>query len=85
MNLVYAQGEVFMLLAFLSFVHAGEGDVPTARALPPGHFCETWQVTVPHPEVAIVMAKQHLKPHTTLTLERSFLQSVVVSAQQRPF
>ena len=43
------------------------------------------EVPVPHPEVAIVMAKQHLTPHVELTLEASFLPAIVESGGQKPF
>lgn len=69
---------MFALLLFVSNAVATTPEVHvtgTERVTPP----------VPHPQVAIVIAKQHMAPHTTLTLERSFLQSVVVSAQQKPF
>lgn len=60
---------------------------PAFSAGPEVHITGTDHVTppVPHPQVAIVIAKQHMVPHTTLTLERSFLPNVVVSAQQKPF
>ncbi len=42
-------------------------------------------VTIPKPEVAIIMNKQNLTPNYELELKQSFLPKVVETVQKKPF
>lgn len=65
-----------MLVAILLFVQSSFAGVKGVEKL---------VVTIPKPEVAIIMNKQNLTPNYELELKQSFLPKVVETVQQKPF